>query len=134
MPGYPQALGPWQHLPPTAAGSSQHLSSSAQGAWHMVCSVWSWNHEADEQGQPDMAWGSASPARPCPAGGAQLTTEELPWGPRDSASLPSKRKPVAGGLPASPMGLSATFRQSTCSLPVERLTATCTCRHHGRVP
>lgn len=43
----------------------------------------------------------------------RLTAAELLRGPRALASLPSVMKPVAGGLPASPMGLSATFLQST---------------------
>lgn len=42
-----------------------------------------------------------------------LTVAELLRGPRALANLPSITKPAAGGLPASPMGLSATFRQST---------------------
>lgn len=38
---------------------------------------------------------------------------ELLRGPRALASLPSVTKPAMGGLLASPMGRSATFRQST---------------------
>ena len=42
-----------------------------------------------------------------------LTEAELLRGPRALASLPSVTKPVVGRLPASPVGFSATFRQST---------------------
>ena len=48
--------------------------------------------------QPQMVW---------------LTEAELLRGPRALANLPSMTKLAAGRPPASPMGLSATFRQST---------------------
>lgn len=72
------------HVPSSLdAGSSQHLSSSAQVSLHKICSIWSWN------------------------------VAELLRGPRALASLPRVTKPETGELPASPVGLSATFWQST---------------------
>lgn len=35
-------------LPPTNAGSSQHLSLSAQESLHTICNIWSWNCETGE--------------------------------------------------------------------------------------
>lgn len=43
----------------------------------------------------------------------RLTVAELLLGPLALASLPSVMKPAVGGLPGSPIGRSATFRQST---------------------
>lgn len=110
------------HSAPTDPGSSQHLSSSAQVSLHMICSIWSWNYRARGVG----GWGkvsgiqlgrgkAGSPLVPDWPGSTKprLTVAELLRGPRALASLPSVTKPVEGGLLVSPMGLSATFRQST---------------------
>lgn len=41
------SVGTW---PPTDAGSSQHLSSSAHESLHTICSTWSWNFGEEERG------------------------------------------------------------------------------------
>lgn len=112
----------------TKAGSSQHLSLSAQESLHTICNIWSWNCEAGERSGPIGRAYPPHETRP------RLTVAELLRGPLALASLPSVTKPAVGGLPESPMGRSATFRQSTYSLTLEWPTATCTCRDHSKSP
>lgn len=111
-PVYPQTLASVGTWPPTNAGSSQHLSSSAQESLHTICSTWSWNTERKREG---WGWSGVAVTRgwegPTSPLMVWLTRAGLLRGPGLWPTCPACEAGLgqAAGLP---MGLSATFRQS----------------------